>query len=115
MVKKEGVFRRVAEQMGYKQDPMRSGRYKIEPGWTVIHLIRHLRSGEQAPVKVILTTERTLEEVAEKVSRFIEPDAKTLEALSAESGFQSRSTFIRAFKKSKGITPSEFVHSIKTL
>jgi UPF0755 protein len=81
VVKKEGVFRRVAEQMGYKQDPMRSGRYKIEPGWTVIHLIQHLRSGEQAPVKVILTTERTLEEVAEKVSRFIEPDAKTLEAL----------------------------------
>jgi len=41
--------------------------------------------------------------------------AKTLEALSAESGFQSRSTFIRAFKKSKGITPSEFVHSIKVV
>lgn len=38
---------------------------------------------------------------------------KTLEALSHESGFQSRSTFIRAFKRAKGITPSEFVQSLK--
>jgi AraC-like DNA-binding protein len=39
--------------------------------------------------------------------------SKTLEALSSESGFQSRSTFIRAFKKCKGLTPSEFVQSVK--
>lgn len=34
---------------------------------------------------------------------------KTLEAISMESGFQSRSTFIRAFKKFRGVTPSEFL------
>jgi AraC-like DNA-binding protein len=39
--------------------------------------------------------------------------SKTLDALSSESGFQSRSTFIRAFKKCKGLTPSEFVQSVK--
>jgi AraC-like DNA-binding protein len=33
---------------------------------------------------------------------------KTLEAVANESGFQSRSTFIRAFKKFKGMTPSEY-------
>jgi AraC-like DNA-binding protein len=38
--------------------------------------------------------------------------SKTLEALSLESGFQSRSTFIRAFKKRKGKTPSEFVRDL---
>lgn len=40
--------------------------------------------------------------------------SKTLEALSLESGFQSRSTFIRAFKKLKGKTPSEFVRDLAT-
>jgi AraC-like DNA-binding protein len=39
--------------------------------------------------------------------------SKTLEALSLESGFQSRSTFIRAFKKYKGQTPSEFVRTLE--
>jgi UPF0755 protein len=90
VVKKETIFRNVAKQMGYKQDPMRSGRYKIEPGWTVIHLVRQLRSGEQAPVKVILTTERTLEEVAEKVSRFIEPDSTSLKALFFDEAYLSK-------------------------
>ena len=81
VVRKETIFRNIAERMGYRQDPMRSGRYKIEPGWSVIQLVRHLRGGEQAPVKVILTTERTLEEVAAKVSRFIEPDSQSLKTL----------------------------------
>jgi AraC-like DNA-binding protein len=39
--------------------------------------------------------------------------SKTLEALSLESGFQSRSTFIRAFKKRMGSTPSEFVRKLE--
>lgn len=38
--------------------------------------------------------------------------AKTLEALAMESGFQSRSTFLRAFKKVTGITPSNFIESM---
>jgi AraC-like DNA-binding protein len=34
---------------------------------------------------------------------------KTLEAIATECGFQSRATFVRAFKKEKGITPSEYI------
>ncbi|MEI6265310.1 MAG: AraC family transcriptional regulator [Sphingobacteriia bacterium] len=38
-----------------------------------------------------------------------EHKAKTLEALSWECGFQSRATFVRAFKLKTGITPSEYI------
>lgn len=37
---------------------------------------------------------------------------KTLEALSAESGFQSRTTFIREFKGITGVNPSEYLENL---
>lgn len=40
-------------------------------------------------------------------------NTKTLEAISSECGFNSRATFIRAFKKEKGSTPTEFIKSIQ--
>lgn len=84
ILKKNGVirdevnFRWLSEQMKYKKDKMRAGRFKIEPGWTNRQLIQHLRTGEQAPVKVILNNERLPEEVAGKVARFIESDSLSL-------------------------------------
>jgi len=68
-------FRQIAEQMQYIRDPMRAGRYEIKPGWSNYELVGHLRSGEQATVKVVLTNERLLENVAAKVARFLEPDS----------------------------------------
>ena len=68
----------VAEQMSYRKSKMRSGRFEIQPKWSNRALIRHLRGGKQAPVKVILTNERLLEEVAGKVARFIEADSIAL-------------------------------------
>ncbi|MFN0212747.1 MAG: endolytic transglycosylase MltG [Saprospiraceae bacterium] len=84
LLKKNGVvtdevnFRWLSEQMKYRKDKMRSGRFKIEPGWTNRELIQHLRTGEQAPVKVVLNNERLPEEIAGKVSRFIEADSFAL-------------------------------------
>ncbi len=77
-IKDEVNFRWLAEQMNYKKDKMRAGRFKIEPGWTNRQLIQHLRNGEQAPVKVVLNNERLLEEVAGKASKFIEADSLSL-------------------------------------
>jgi len=71
-------FNWVAGQMNYKKPVMRSGRFEIQPGWTNRQLVTHLRGGKQAPVKVILNNERTLGQIAEVASRFIEPDSQDL-------------------------------------
>ncbi|NUO00062.1 MAG: endolytic transglycosylase MltG [Saprospiraceae bacterium] len=80
LVKDEAAFRYLAEQMQYAKSPMRSGRYRLDTDWNILQIVRHLRSGRQDPVKVILTTERMIEDVAAKVSRFIEPDSTELMA-----------------------------------
>ncbi|MCB0588514.1 MAG: endolytic transglycosylase MltG [Phaeodactylibacter sp.] len=71
----EKVFTLLAERMKYKRDPMRAGRFELQPGWSLIQMIRHLRGGSQAPVDVILTNERLPENVAAKAARFLEPDS----------------------------------------
>lgn len=81
LIKNETTFRFLSEKMNYKRSPMRSGRFEVEPGWSMVDLIRHLRNGEQAPVTLVLTNERLLEEVAAKVARFIEPDSAEFMAI----------------------------------
>lgn len=78
ILQNEQLFRILAERMQYKREPMRAGRYEVKPGWSIIQLIRHLRGGAQSPVKVVLTTERMVENVAAKAARFIEPDSVTI-------------------------------------
>jgi AraC-like DNA-binding protein len=39
----------------------------------------------------------------------------TIEAIATNAGFASRSKFIDAFKERKGVTPSAFIKSIKTV
>lgn len=86
-ISNEADFRWLAEKMNYKKDKMRAGRFAIQPGWNNRELIQHLRTGEQAPVKVILNNERLPEEVAGAVSRFIESDSLTLLRTFRDPGF----------------------------
>lgn len=86
-VENESAFRMLAERMGYKRTPMRAGRYEVRPGWNSIQLIRHLRSGEQSPVKLVLTNERLTENVAAKAARFIEPDSLAIWALFLDTAY----------------------------
>ncbi len=74
-IRNREAFLLAAEQMGYARNPMRAGRFKLKQGMTLVKMIRHLRSGEQAPVNVVLTNERLLENVAAKAARFLEPDS----------------------------------------
>ena len=47
------------------------------------------------------------------IKQAIDNEQMTLEALSKEAGFISRSTFITAFKKEKGVTPREYLKVLK--
>ncbi len=71
-------FEWVARKMSFDKRPVRSGRFKIQPGWTNRQLITHLRAGKQAPVKLILTDERYIKDIARKAARYIEPDKQWL-------------------------------------
>ncbi|MDP5090902.1 MAG: endolytic transglycosylase MltG, partial [Saprospiraceae bacterium] len=52
------VFSLLSEKMNFKEGKVKSGQYKINKGINLIQLIRKLRSGNQEPVNVVLTTER---------------------------------------------------------
>ncbi len=75
MLLDEASFLWVANRMNYKDSKVRSGRFKIEEGWSNRSLIGHLRGGKQATVKVVLNNERLLPEVAGKAARFIQADS----------------------------------------
>jgi UPF0755 protein len=71
-------FRQVAKRLDYIRSPMRSGRFQLQPGWSNLDLVRHLRNGVQATVKLVLVNEREPINVAAKAARFIEPDSLEL-------------------------------------
>lgn len=96
------MFRLLAEGTGYKRDKMRTGRFAIEPGMTMVEMIFHLRSGLQAPVTVVLTTEREPENVAAKAARFIEADSLAIVSLMQDTAYldsigYTRQTLMTAF------------------
>ncbi|HRF37961.1 MAG TPA: endolytic transglycosylase MltG, partial [Saprospiraceae bacterium] len=66
---------------------------------SLIQMVRHLRSGEQAPVNVVLTNERLPENVAAKIARFIEPDSAQIYVLFSDP----------EYLQSIGYTPETFM------
>ncbi len=73
----EEIFRLLADRMNYPR-LVKSGRYAIEPGMTMPDVIRRLRSGQQAPVKLTFNNVRTLEDLAGRISRQLMMDSVTL-------------------------------------
>ncbi|HEY1872277.1 MAG TPA: AraC family transcriptional regulator, partial [Chitinophagaceae bacterium] len=49
------------------------------------------------------------------VEHAVENQQMTLEALAQDAGFTSRSAFISAFKKEKGITPRDYLKTLQSL
>lgn len=50
------------------KDNMRSGRYEITPSMGSLQFFRHLRNGQQSPIKLTIPSVRTTERLAEELS-----------------------------------------------
>ena len=62
------VFHLYAEAINLKQR-IRTGRYEINDGTSVLTLVKHLRNHQQTPVKLLVPSVRTLSEMAGRLSR----------------------------------------------
>lgn len=97
-LEKEGIvedqksFRWVAIRKGYDK-AVKPGRYKIRNGLNNNELINLLRSGDQDPVMVVFNNVRTLQQVAGKVSKYLEADSSSLAAYLADPGVMERFGF----------------------
>ncbi len=99
LIKDKASFAQVAEWMEYKRPEMRPGRFEVQSNWSNRDLIRHLRGGRQAAVKVVLNNCRMSENVAAKAARFIASDSLTLWQL-----FQDKK-----YIQKLGYTPETFI------
>ncbi len=71
------IFRLLAERMHYPNN-VKSGRYAIDPGMTMPDVIRLLRSGNQAAVKLTFNNIRTSEDLAGRLAQQLMVDSLTL-------------------------------------
>ena len=56
-------------------DKFKPGLYEVNPGMNNFQLIRKLRSGKQTPVRFVLNNIQTLEDLASKISFYLEIDS----------------------------------------
>lgn len=91
-IEDETTFRKCASQQEMKN--IRAGRFKIKAGTGNKALIRFLKIGEQTPSRIAYNYERTIENIAGKTARFVEPDSATIVA----------KFYDKAFLESKGLT-----------
>ncbi|HMK05460.1 MAG TPA: endolytic transglycosylase MltG, partial [Ferruginibacter sp.] len=64
----------IAKQIKYPV-AVKAGRYEIKEGMSLFRLIRMLRSGNQAPVNLVITKLRTKEDLAQKIAANFEIDS----------------------------------------
>lgn len=91
----------VADQKKYP-DLVKPGRFVIFDGMSNNKLINLLRSGDQKPVKVVVRSVRTKEQLASQVANYIEADSTTIAELLSNPNFCmkygfSESTIITLF------------------
>ncbi len=73
----EKLFRKLSEQMKYTPQ-IKTGRYAVKEGMTTIDIIRNLRAGQQAPVKLTFNNIRLRENLAGRLSAQLMLDSTAL-------------------------------------
>jgi len=75
ILKDESSFVQVSKWMKFRDTNIKPGRYRIDPEWSNRQLISVFRSGLQTPINVVINNARTIEDVAGKISDYLEPDS----------------------------------------
>lgn len=73
----EKIFRIIAERMRYPQS-VKSGRYELKNGMTMIDVVRSLRSGNQSAINLTFNNIRTVENLAGRISSQLMLDSLNL-------------------------------------
>ncbi|MCC8035650.1 MAG: endolytic transglycosylase MltG [Rikenellaceae bacterium] len=73
-LKNIGRFRRFSGFLGFDGQP-RAGHYVLKPGMSYPQVVRMFQGGLQTPVKVTFNNIRSLDQLAGRVSRQLEPDS----------------------------------------
>lgn len=73
----EKIFRIIAERMRYPQS-VKTGRYELKDGMTMIDVIRNLRSGNQSVINLTFNNIRTKENLAGRISSQLMMDSLSL-------------------------------------
>lgn len=77
MISNDFWFDKISKYAGYPQK-VKAGKYKVNNGTSVYHLVKMLRSGRQFPVNLVITKLRTTEDLAKKISGNFEIDSSTV-------------------------------------
>jgi len=70
-------FDQVAKYSGYPEK-VRAGKFKVNDGMSLYHLVKMLRQGKQAPVNLVITKLRTKDDLAKKIGNDFEIDSSTV-------------------------------------
>ncbi len=75
ILKNPFAFDRLAAQMKYKKEKVKSGRYIIRPNLSNRSIISTLRSGNQEAIEITFNNIRTVEDLSGRLSRQVEADS----------------------------------------
>jgi UPF0755 protein len=81
-------FREVAQAEGYDKSPVRGGRFEVKPSMGNKALVRALKVGKQAAVKVSFNNKRLMEEIAGYLGKVMEADSTAFMTVFADKAVQ---------------------------